>query len=208
MNIERKDIDTLNAELHIHLAPADYTERVDTAMKKYRKTMQMPGFRPGHVPMSVVKQRYGKSILAEEINRVIQDNLYKFLSENKIEVLGSPIPSNEHEEVGNWDNPGDFKFTYQLGLAPTINVDLSTSLTFDYYKVDVNDELINRQVKDLARRYGKMSDPETSEAEDMLMVELNELGEDGLLKEGGISNKTTVSIEFVKDTATKASLVG
>ena len=208
MNIERKDIDTLNAELHIHIAPSDYTERVDNAIKKQRKTMQMPGFRPGNVPMSLVKQRFGKSILAEEINKVIQENIYKFLSENKIEVLGSPIPAADNAEVGNWDNPGDFNFTYQLGLAPAIEVDLNSSLTFDYYKVDVSEELINRQVKDLARRYGKMSDPETSDAEDMLMVELNELAEDGMLKAGGISNKTTVSIEFVKDAATKSSLIG
>ena len=86
MQIERKEIDTLNAELHINIAPADYNERVDNAIKKHRKTMQMPGFRPGHVPMSLVKQRFGKSILAEEINRVIQDNLYKFLSEEKEQV--------------------------------------------------------------------------------------------------------------------------
>jgi trigger factor len=208
MNIERKDIDTLNAELHIHIAPSDYAERVDNAIKKQRKTMQMPGFRPGNVPMSLVKQRFGKSILAEEINKVIQENLYKFLSENKIEVLGSPIPAADNAEVGNWDNPADFNFTYQLGLAPAIEVDLNASHTFDYYKVAVSEELINRQVKDLARRYGKMSDPETSDTEDMLMVELNELGEDGMLKDGGISNKTTVSIEFVKDAATKASLIG
>jgi trigger factor len=101
-----------------------------------------------------------------------------------------------------------FQVHLPVGLAPAIDVDLNTSLTFDYYKVDVSEELINRQVKDLARRYGKMSDPETSESEDMLMVELNELGEDGAVKEGGISNKSTVSIEFVKDASTKASLVG
>ena len=87
MHIERKDIDTLNAELHINIAPSDYAERVDNAIKKHRKTMQMPGFRPGHVPMTLVKQRFGKSILAEEINQVIQSNLYKFLSENKIEIF-------------------------------------------------------------------------------------------------------------------------
>ena len=208
MHIERKDIDTLNAELHINIAPSDYAERVDNAIKKHRKTMQMPGFRPGHVPMTLVKQRYGKSILAEEINQVIQSNLYKFLSENKIEILGSPIPGSDQNEVGDWENPGDFKFIYQLGLAPSIHVDLDATHKFDYFKVEVNEELINRQVKDLARRYGKMSDPETSEGEDMLMVELSELDENGLLKEGGISNKSTVSIEFVKDAATKAALSG
>lgn len=208
MQIERRDIDTLNAELHINIAPADYSERVDNALKKHRKTMQMPGFRAGHVPMSLVKQRYGKGILAEEINQVIQDNIYKFLSEHKIEVLGSPIPAKDNESVGDWDNPGDFKFTYHMGIAPTVNVDLDATHKFDYYKVNIDDTLVNRQIKDLARRYGKMSDPEVSAEDDMIMAELTELAADGSIKEGGISNNSTVSIEFVKDADTKKSLVG
>ena len=208
MNIERKDIDTLNAELHILVSSSDYAERVDSALKKQRKTMQLPGFRPGNIPMSLIKQKFAKNILAEEINKVIQDSLYRFLSENKIEVLGSPIPAADNEAVGNWENPGDFKFTYQIGLAPAVEVDLMSTMMFDYYKVNVDDAIIDRQVKDLARRYGKMSDPTISEAEDMLMVELSEMEAEGMVKEGGITNKTTVSIEFVKDLATRASLVG
>ncbi|MBL0316616.1 MAG: trigger factor [Flavobacteriales bacterium] len=208
MNIERNDLDALNAELSISIAPSDYAERVESAIKKYRKSAQIPGFRPGHVPASLVKQRFGKSILAEEINQVIQDNLYKYISENKIEILGSPIPTGEDDEVGNWDNPGDFKFRYHLGLAPELNIDLNNSLTFDYFKVNVDDTLIDKQAKDLARRYGKMSEPETSGGEDMIIVKFDELDSNGDVKEGGISHQSTVSVEFVTDEITKNKLIG
>lgn len=208
MNIERNDLDALNAELSISIAPADYSERVENAIKKYRKSAQIPGFRPGHVPASLVKQRFGKSILAEEINQVIQDNLYKYISENKIEILGSPIPTGENDEVGNWDNPGDFKFRYHLGLAPRMDIDLNKSLSFDYFKVKVDDTLIDRQVKDLARRYGKMSEPEVSEGEDMIISQFEELDANGEIKAGGIAHQSTVSVEFIKDDATKNKLVG
>jgi trigger factor len=208
MNIERNDIDTLNTELSINITPVDYAERVDAAIKKYRKTAQLPGFRPGHIPASLVKQRFGKSILAEEINRVIQDNLYKYINENQLEILGSPIPSAQNGEVGNWDDPGDFQFRYHIGMAPKIDVNLEKELSFDYYRVNVDDQMIDRQVKDLARRYGKMSDPEVSESEDMIMVDFAELNAEGSVKEGGINSKSTVSIEFVKDADTKAKLIG
>lgn len=208
MNIERNDIDALNAELQITIAPADYTERVDNAIKKYRKSAQIPGFRPGHIPVSLVKQRFGKALLIEEINRMIQDNLHKYISENKIEILGAPIPTGENDEVGSWDQPGEFKFRYQLGLAPQIDLNLDKSLSFDYYRVKIDEEMITRQVKDLARRYGKMSDPEVSGADDLVVADLKELGENGELKEGGISNTGTVSVEFIQDAETKQRLTG
>ena len=198
MNIVQNNIDALNAEITIKLEPADYKERFENALKKYRKNAQMPGFRPGHVPASLIKQRFGKSLLAEEINTVLQDSIYKYISENKINVLGNPLPKDSSEEVGDWDNPGDFQFTYELGMAPEFSLNLDKSMAFDYSVVDVDAELIDKQMKDLRRRYGKLSSPEVSGAEDMLMVDLVELNADGTAKEGGIFSKTTVSIEFIK----------
>ena len=208
MNIVQNNIDALNAELTIQLEPKDYSDRYEKALKDYKKKANIPGFRPGHVPTSLIKQRFGKSLLAEEINNVLQDAIYTYINEQKLNVLGNPLPKNTDEEVGNWDNPGDFKFIYELGLAPEFDLNLNESQSFDYYKVDVNQELIDRQMKDLARRYGKLSSPEVSEAEDMLMVALAELNPDGSVKEGGITSKTTVTIEYIKDEATKKSLVG
>ncbi len=208
MHIEKQELNALNAELTINVQPQDYQERVEKALKKYRKSATLPGFRAGHVPAAVIKQRYGKSILAEEINNLIQDNLHRYIAENKIEILGSPIPKNDQSEVGNWDNPSDFKFKYELGLAPSFEVVLDKSQKFTYYRVDVSEELISRQVKDYARRYGKMEEPETSIFDDMLMCELTELNAQDEVKEGGIHSKTTVSIEFLKDETTKNKLIG
>lgn len=208
MNIIQNNIDALNAELTVQLSPSDYNERYEKALKDYRKRAQIPGFRPGHVPVSLIKQRFGKSLLAEEINTVLQEAIYKYIGEKNINVLGNPLPKASEEEVGDWDNPGEFHFTYEIGIAPEINIQLDKSQSFDYYRVDISDELVNRQMKDLSRRYGKLSSPEASDAEDMLMVDLAELNEDGSVKEGGIFNKTTISIEYISDEATKNKLIG
>jgi trigger factor len=208
MQIERNDIDALNAELSISIAPADYTERVETAIKKYRKNVQIPGFRPGHVPASLIRQRYGKSILAEEINTMLQDKIDHYIRENQIQILGSPMPMAEDQEVGDWDNPGDFRFKYQLGLAPEFDVELNASVSFDYYKLIVDESLVDRQVKDMARRFGSLHTPDVSAADDMLMVKLEELDQNGEPKAGGIVADTTVSIEYIKDEATKNALTG
>lgn len=208
MQIERINLDELNAELSISIAPSDYSDRVESAIKKYRKNAQLPGFRPGHVPVTLIRQRFGKSILAEEINTLLQDKIDGYIRENQLQILGSPMPVAEDQEVGNWDNPGDFQFKYQLGLAPEFDVELDSSLSFDYYKVLVDDTLIDRQIKDMARRFGSLHTPEESAADDMLMVKLEELNESGEVKEGGISADTTISIEYINNDATKAALTG
>ncbi len=206
MNIEKTLIDDLSAELSIHLQPADYQERVEKALKNYRKRVQMPGFRNGQVPASIVKQRFGKSILAEEVNSILQDSIYKYINENKLEILGSPIPTNEQAEVGDWDNPGDFQFKYELGLAPTFDVQLDNNLVLNHFKVAIDDTLIDRQIKDLARRYGKMSSPDESTKECMLQVSLVELDANGQILENGIKNDTHIALEYLKDESTQASL--
>jgi trigger factor len=208
MNISQNSIDALNAELTINLEPADYSERFEKALKDYRKRAQIPGFRPGHVPVSLIKQRFGKSLLADEINTVIQDAIYKFIGDNKLNVLGNPLPIDSKEEVGNWDNPADFCFKFEIGLAPEFDLKLDKSQSFDYFKVNVDETIISRQMKDLARRYGKLSEPEVSEGEDLVMCSLEELNADGSVKEGGITSKTTITIEYITDAATKASLIG
>lgn len=208
MNIEKNNLDTLNAELTISLQKEDYSPRVEKALKEYRKRTQLPGFRPGHVPMTLIQQRFGKSILAEEINTVLQDAIYKYIQENKIEILGSPMPKKDDGEVGNWDDPNEFRFTYELALAPDVKVALDKNQKFVYHKVKVDETIIDRHAKDLARRYGKMSDPEISGEEDLLMGELHEVSESGEIIEGGIFNKTTVSIEYVPDADTKKQLIG
>lgn len=207
MNIEQFNTGSLTGELKVSLEPIDYNESYETALKTYRKRVELPGFRKGAVPASLVKQRFGKSLLADEINRILQEAIGNFVSENKLELLGSPIPK-EGDDVGDWDNPSTFTFTYEIGFAPTFDLNLDKSKTFTKLEVDVNEELISRQMKEYARRHGQLSKPEITEAEDMIMAEISELNEDGTVKEGGVSNKSSIFLEYIKDEATKALFVG
>jgi trigger factor len=201
MQITQHNIDALNAEIKVEIVPADYSDLVEKSLKDYRKKMQMPGFRPGHVPASLVKQRYGKAVLAEEINKVLQDAIYKHIADNKLPVLGNPLPKGE-DEVGNWDQPENFTFTYEIGLAPEINVDLNDKIELELALIDVNEELVNRQIKDYGKRFGKMSEPEQSGSDDLLDVHIH--GEN----EPKINANSTITIEDVKDSDTKKSLIG
>jgi trigger factor len=207
MNIEQHQIDSVHAELSIQLDPADYNARFEQALKNYRKQAQMPGFRPGHVPASLIRKRFGKALLAEEINQVLEESINRYITENKLQILGSPLPKDTGE-VGDWEHPEAFSFTYELGLAPEIKVELDSTQKFIYHKVDVNEELVNKQVRDYARRFGKMSQPETSGAEDLLTLSLFELDESGVPLEGGIAGSTQVAIDNLKDETLRSALIG
>lgn len=207
MEITRDNIDALNAKLTVKVVEGDYKPAVDAALKDYRKNMTLPGFRPGNVPMTVVKKRVGKAVLAEEINKLLSESLHNYITENKLEVLGQPMPVESDVEEGDWDNPTEFTFNYEMGLAPEIEVKLD-KVKETYYSIKVDDKMVDEEVKNLARRFGSLSEPEKSEDSDMLMGTFIQLTPEGEILEGGIMNDGTVSIEFVEDKKTKKALVG
>lgn len=208
MKVVREDIDALNAVLKVEVAPADYETAVKQELDKYRKTAKIPGFRPGTVPFSLVKKQYGKAVLAEELNKLVNKSLYDFIQENKISILGNPIPKEGTDVKGDFENPSTFEFEYEIGLSPEVKVNLSAKNKFEYNKVKVDDELIGKQIDDLRRRYGKLGTAEKTSDTDMILGQFVELNEDGSIKEGGILNSSTISVEFVEDKATKKSLTG
>lgn len=207
MEITRDNIDALNAKLTVKVVEGDYKPAVDAALKDYRKNMTLPGFRPGNVPMTVVKKRVGKAVLAEEINKLLSESLHNYITENKLEVLGQPMPVESDVEEGDWDNPTEFTFNYEMGLAPEIEVKLD-KVKETYYSIKVDDKMVDEEVNNLARRFGSLSEPEKSEASDMLMGTFIQLTPEGEILEGGIMNDGTVSIEFVDDKKTQKALVG
>ncbi len=208
MNITQTNIDDLNAELTIVLEPADYQPGVDLALKNYRKQAQLPGFRPGHVPVGLIKQRFGKSFLAEEVNKKVQEAIDQHVRENQINVLGSPIPKADGEVKADWDNPSEFRFTYEMGLAPQLDIKLDKSESFTFLKVKIDDTLVNRQMKDMARRYGKLSEAEESSEDDMLIGNFEQIDAAGGVVEGGIKNRSTIYIETVASEELKKSMIG
>lgn len=206
MNISKQDLDVLNAVVTIEVGPADYEKRVEDAIKKVQRQASMPGFRPGKVPVGMVKKMYGKNILADELNKMLNDSIHQYITENKIEILGNPLPkADEHVDFEAGKN---FTFKYDLGIAPKFEVEVSDKTAFDYQVVKVDDELINKYVKDVRRNYGKPVNPETAGEKDVVFVDINELDETGAIKAGGIFKSTSLGLERLKSEVAKKKLTG
>lgn len=207
MDIVQEKTDELNAVLKIKLGPTDYRENVDKILRDYRKKAAMPGFRPGMVPFGLIKKMYGKGVMADEINKLLYNSLYDYLEKNKVDILGNPLPKEKEEKI-DFETQEEFEFFYDMGLSPQFTVNISSKEKFTRYNVMIDDKLIEKQIKDLAKRYGKVSQPEQSGEEDMLAGEFTELDKEGKHKEGGIKHTSTIYIDGVSDDKTKKSLTG
>jgi trigger factor len=206
MNITKNDIDSLNAEISISVTPTDYETRVNDALKKAQKQISMPGFRPGKVPAGLVKKQYGTQILVDELNKLLDQTIYNYIQENNLEILGNPLPK---EKSGvDFENQKDFEFVYQIGLAPKFSVDLNDKQTFTYKTVKIDDELVEKYVKDVRRNFGKPTNPEVAGEKDVVFVDINELDENGNIKPGGIFKSTSISYERLKNDEAKAKVLG
>lgn len=208
MNITQEKKDDLSAVLKIELDKADYMPAYEKALKNYRKNLNLPGFRQGHVPMGIVNKRFGKSLLADEINNVINTTLSEYIQEQKLDILGNPMPSEKTEDVGDWDNPDKFQFYYDLALAPEFDIKLDSKSKFEFHRVEVTDEMVEKEVQALARRHGAIADVEVSEENSLLLGAFVELDENDEIVEGGIMNTSSIALEFVSDADTKKKLVG
>ncbi len=207
MNVVEEKIDALNAILRIKVASEDYAEKVEKTLSSYRKEANMPGFRPGKTPMSLIKKKYGKGVLAEELNKVVNESLHNFITTNNLNILGNPLPKEDEEVVGDFNNPADFEFAYEIGISPEFDIKLSKKDKFDYLKVAIDKDMLDKEVENMAKRYGKLVSSEVVEETDMVLGQFDEL--DGKeVKEGGVSNSSTISMEFVEDAKTKKALVG
>ena len=208
MEITKEQLGDLNAVVRIKVSPSDYSEKVDQQVRKIQRNANVPGFRPGKVPVGMVKKMYGKGIVAEELNKLLNDSLYNYLSENKIEILGNPLPKDEVMEDLDFENPKELEFAYELGLSPNIDLNLSKLPAFQMPVIAVDEEMMDRYITDVRRRYGKFSNPEVAEEIDILYGDFEELNADGSAKEGGAKSTTTLAIELIKDASEKAKFVG
>ena len=206
MNIEREETGNLTATLNLVLSPDDYAPGVDKVLKEQRKTAAWPGFRPGQVPMSIVKKRIGKNVLVGEVERLVDESLRRYIQDNKLRVLGQPLPS-EAAAPNNWDEPGDLHFKYDLGMVPDFDVEMGDKLQVELPMVNVEGELLEKEITDLRRRFGTLRDVDRSTHEDMLMGDLIELDANGEILPGGLMNRTTITIAEINDEATQKALI-
>lgn len=207
MEITKEQIDDLNVLIRIRVGEQDYTESVEKAIKNLKNKVTIPGFRRGMVPAGMIRKMYGKAVLSDEVSKITVEKLFHFLDENKIEYLGNPLPNAEKNNV-DWDAQKEFEFYYDLGLSPKFAVVLPTDKKFTHYQIEAEPEVVADEIEKLRRRYGKSIKAETVEEDDMIVVRLTELNEDGSEKEGGISKPTYITLDTIEDEATRQLLIG
>ena len=197
MNITRENIDALNAVVTVNIEKEDYNEKVNKILTDYKKTATIPGFRKGHVPLGLVKKQYGKAVLVDEVNKLLQESLNKYLVEEKIDILGNPLPRMQEEF--DWDSE-TFSFEFELGLAPEFNVDLKAN-EITHYDIVADDKMIDGQIENIRKQYGKLvSQDEVTEESEVTGVFTNE--------EKGIENNTTFSLDKLKGKRNLNKFVG
>jgi len=206
MDIVKENIDDLNAVLKVKIAAADYSDRYNTALKKYQKKVDLPGFRPGKVPVDMLKKRFGKQILVEEINDILSESLQKYISENKIDILGNPLPKIDNHI--DFDTQTEFEFKYDLGLAPKMNVELSAKEKYSYYTVKADEALIDKHVDYFRRNYGQVIHPEASADKDILVGDFTEVDAAGNVVPGGFFKTTLVDIAKISNQVNRNKLIG
>lgn len=198
MNITQEKIDALNAVVKVDIVAEDYKDKVETILKDYRKKANIPGFRKGHVPLGMIKKQYGKSIMIDEVNKLLQESLNKYLADEKLEILGNPLPRIQDDF--SWDAE-NLSFEFELGLAPEFDVDLKKKTKVTQYNIKVTDELIEKEVQNIRTRYGKMSPlEEVTEEANIAATLINE--------DEKIDKKTAFKVEDIKGKTNLKNFLG
>jgi len=198
MNITRENVDALNAVVKVDIAKEDYSDKVEKILLDYRKTANIPGFRKGHVPMGMVKKQYGKAVLVDEVNKLLQDALNKYLTEEKLDVLGQPLPKAQDEI--DWD-ADKFSFEFELGLAPEFEVEIKGKEAITQYNIVADDKMIDEQIERIQKQYGKLIPQDVVDAD-------SEITGTYTNEEKDVNNTVTLTLDKFKGEATAKQFIG
>ncbi len=209
MNITRENIDAVNAILKVVIEKADYEKAVADQLKEYRQKAVVPGFRPGKVPDGLIRRKYRIPILVDEVNKLLSKNLSQYLVDEKLKILGEPLPNEEQQKTINWETNENFEFTFDIALSPEINISLDKENEFKFYKIAVSDEMIDKQVEMAQSQLGENVPDDEIKADSSVrgdFVQLNDSGEE--LEEGIRSNDVLIAIDLIKNDEIKNNFVG
>ncbi|MBI5218399.1 MAG: trigger factor [Bacteroidia bacterium] len=209
MDITRENKDGLNAVLRIKVGKEDYAPRVDNVLKDYRKKAKLDGFRPGMVPTGLIRKMFGKHVLLEELNKIVTESLSKYITDEKLHLLGDPLPGKEEHSPLDLDNQTEFEFTFDLGIAPELKLDLSHNTEYPYYKIKVEEKAIDDQVSRYTNRFSTLSKIEEVIEKAMLKGDIAQIDDQGKIMEGGIlKENATLSATVIKDEDIKKKFIG
>ena len=198
MNITKESTGDLTATIKIELKEDDYQEQVKKVLKDYQRKANIPGFRAGKVPFGMINKMYGKAVMAEEINKVVSDSLNQFIVDEKLDILGYPLPNTEKSETIDFDNQKEFEFFFDIGLSPEFEIALNDKVKANYYEIKADEEIVNKYLDDLRSRHGEISNPEVVEEGDTVKGELVELDEEKNPKENGFNRTSAFALSTIK----------
>lgn len=209
MNITKENIDALNATITVKIEKNDYELTVEKVLKDYRKKANMPGFRPGMVPAGLVKKIYGKAVIADEVNKMLSQNLSQYFTDEKLNILGDPLPNEEKQPNINWEKDEDFEFVFDIAVAPEIEVKLDKRNKFTYYTITVDEDTVNKQVEAYTGRFGENVQVEEAGEKDLLRGDFVQLDTEGNEAQGGIkAERVIISVDLMKDETIKKEIIG
>jgi len=209
MNINRENIDDLNTILKVEIRKPDYEEKVENVLKDYRKKANIKGFRPGMVPIGLIKKMYGRAVQIDEINKIVTENIQKYITDEKLEILGDPLPKTDEQEKIDFDTQEEFTFSFELGLAPAIDLKVNKKSRVNQYEIIVDEKMKNDYLENYTRRFGELRNAETTEEKDVIKGKLEAIDNNGDPIPGGHSaDSTSLSIDIIKDNKIKTQFVG
>lgn len=209
MNIVKENIDDLNALLKVTVEKADYEEKVEKTLKEYRKKANINGFRPGMVPMGLIKKMYGTAAKVDEINKTLSEGVQKYLVDEKIDILGDPLPKADDSKKINFELDDNFDFSFELGLSPVFELKLSKKNKVTGYNIIIDDKMKADYVDNIARRHGNFTDADVVEEKDLLKGNISALDSEGNINpEGFAAENSTLSVNVIKDEDIKATFIG
>jgi trigger factor len=209
MNITRENIDDLNAVLKVSIDKTDYEEKVETVLKDYRKKATIKGFRPGMVPIGLIKKMYGRAVQIDEINKVVTENIQKYITDEKLDILGDPLPKADEQERIDFDTRENFTFSFEIGLTPPIELKLSKKNKVNQYEILIDEKMRNEYLENYTRRYGELRKADQTEEKDVVKGKIEAIDDGGnVLPEGPSVEDTSLGIDIIKDKKIKQEFVG
>ncbi len=207
MKITQEQTGKLTAQLKVEISANDYADKVDKVLKEHQRRAAMPGFRPGKVPYGLVKKMYGHAVMADEVNKLVNESLMDYLNEQKVNIIGHPLANHEKTSEINWHESSDFTLWFDLGMAPEFELVLDNSIDVEFLKINADDDTVNQEVTHLRERHGDIEHPEQAGENDWLDGEMEQMDEQGHEVKGGIKTKSYLFLKNITNADQRAQFI-
>ncbi|HIE15641.1 MAG TPA: trigger factor [Bacteroidales bacterium] len=204
MKISIEKVDQLNAIIQVDIKKEDYADQVDKALRTLRKKINLPGFRKGNIPMTIMIQRYGKSVIVEEVHKLLSEKLTSYIAENNLKIFGEPLACKTKKNIANWENPEDFTFFLDIAYIPEIEIEIDKSLTTTQYKIAPDEKIINDYIKNYQHKFGEYKEIDSVDTNHMVYGDFQQIDTSGQIVENGINVKDALIVpRYIQDESVK-----